>query len=88
MEKTFIGVRDVDQKTFLKFKARAVAEKKKLGEILTLLMQKYIEDMQKKAVQTNLEKARKALDIKPIDFGPGSEHLSEQIDDILYGEKE
>lgn len=31
---------------------------------------------------------RSFLDFKPVDFGPGTENVSEQIDQILYGENE
>jgi predicted CopG family antitoxin len=30
---------------------------------------------------------RKLLKIKPIDFGPGSENLSTEIDEVLYGDR-
>lgn len=35
----------------------------------------------------NLKKVQVLLKMKPLDFGPGSEHLSEQVDEILYGMK-
>ncbi|MBM3233396.1 hypothetical protein FJZ18_04490 [Candidatus Pacearchaeota archaeon] len=87
MGKTFIAVRDVDEDTFRKLRARAIAERKKIGDLLTMLMKKYLEETQSKSLQDNLEKVKKALDFRPIDFGPGNERLSEKIDEILYGKE-
>ena len=41
MEKTFIGVRDVDEEIFRKFRALSVREKMKLGDALSLAMKKF-----------------------------------------------
>ena len=44
MEKSFIGVRDVDDDTFRKFRAMAIEEKMKLGEALTKALKLMIEE--------------------------------------------
>lgn len=31
-------------------------------------------------------KKQRFIDLKPVDWGEGSEHVSEQVDDILYSE--
>lgn len=86
MTKAFVAVRNVDEETFRKFKAFTIAERMKLGGALTLAMRRLLEEKMKRRKE-NLKKASALLKIKPTDFGPGSEHLSEQIDEILYGMK-
>ena len=75
---TQITVRDVDSATFREFKAEAVKNGLKLGTALTFAMEKFRTELTKKR--------RKFTDLKPIDWGKGTEHVSEQVDQILYGE--
>lgn len=79
MEKTFLGVREIDLETFRRFKALAAERKLKLGDALTEAMNTLL--LQKKEEKRNLKKVFK---IKPFDFGKGSERLSEEIDSIVY----
>ena len=79
MGKRFIGVREVDEETFNKFRARAIERRLKLGRAITLAMQKWLEDKKQR------DKI-KFPTLKPFDFGPGNERLSAQIDEILCGE--
>lgn len=81
MGKTFIGVRDVDEEVFRKFRALTVEEKMKLGEALTLAMKRMIQEKKKERKEGN---TKLLLEVKPFDFGKGTENLSEEIDDILY----
>jgi len=81
MAKTFIGVRDVDEETFRKFRARAMEDRMKLGEALTHAMRKLMEA--KKEIKPNL---RNILKIRPIKIGRKVK-WSEEIDEILYGWK-
>ncbi|MBS3075289.1 hypothetical protein J4429_02400 [Candidatus Pacearchaeota archaeon] len=83
MEKTFIGVREVDEETFRKFRAMVIENKMKLGYALSQAMRKMIEENMKKKI---LNKKPALLDIKPFDFGKGTENLSENIDKIVYGD--
>lgn len=73
-----ITVREVDSDTFREFKAEAVARGLTLGAALTLAMMKFKSELKRKRP--------KFTELQPVSFGPGSEHLSEQIDEILYGE--
>ena len=85
MAKTFISVRDVDEETFRKFKSLAIAERLKIGAALTHAMQRQLEGRKKK--EYNWKAVEALVKSKPLDFGPGNEHLSEQIDEIVYGLK-
>ena len=87
MPKTFIGVRDVDEETFRKFRARAIARRMALGTALTQAMRNALRETREKNLKENLEKVKKAFTIKPLNFGPGNERLSAQADEILYGWK-
>ncbi len=86
MTKTFISVRDVDEETFRKFRALAIAERKKLGDTLTTLMRKYVK-YRNKGREEHWKKVRALAEAKPLNFSPGNERLSEQVDEILYGWK-
>ena len=83
MGKTFISVRDVDEETFRKFRARAIENRLNLGEALTLAMKELIE-RKKREISPN---PKNILKLKPVRFGKGNERLSEEIDEILYGGK-
>jgi len=79
MEKSAIGVREIDREVFREFKARAVEENIRLGYALTLAMKQWIEREIKKQREIKMPK------LKPFNFGPGNERVSEDIDKILYG---
>ena len=78
MTKTFIGVRDVDENTFRKFRMLNIKRKVKLGEALTSAMKNALKKESDKITKTPFQ-------IKPIDFGVGTEKTSEDIDKIIYG---
>ncbi|PIN80163.1 hypothetical protein COV11_04570 [Candidatus Woesearchaeota archaeon CG10_big_fil_rev_8_21_14_0_10_30_7] len=73
-----LSVKNVDGETFKEFKAEAVKEGLKLGKALELAMKYY---MGRRKVLPKL----RFLDLKPIDWGKGTEKTSEEIDDIIYG---
>lgn len=79
MAKTFIGVRDIDEDTFRKFRVLSVKRKVKLGEALTLAMKNVIEN------EKGDETKKRPFQVKPVDFGYGTKKISEEIDKILYG---
>lgn len=83
MEKTFIGVRDIDTEVFRKFRALAIQKNLKLGEALSKAMEKMIKE---KINEEKKNKVNVLLQIKPLDFGKGTEKTSIEIDKILYGE--
>ena len=72
-------IRNLDEDAYRRLKARAAADGKSLGEALNEAMRAYT------AGQPPFEKKRSLLDIKPVDFGKGTEHLSDEIDAIVYG---
>jgi hypothetical protein len=78
MKSMNITVRGVDEKIFKEFKAEAVREGKKIGEALNEAMRVWL--MRKRA------KKLKLLDLKPFDWGEGTERLSVEVDQIIYGE--
>jgi hypothetical protein len=84
MSETFIGVRGVDEDVFRKFRARAVERRIKLGLAITQAMKRLLEEDNQKQNTSNLSKL---LKIKPFSFGKGTEKISEEIDNILYGRK-
>ncbi len=74
---TQITVREVDPDTFREFKAEATKRGITLGVALTLAMEKF---------KTELGGKRKLMLWKPTPWGKGTEHVSEEVDKILYGE--
>ncbi|CDI06315.1 hypothetical protein [Candidatus Nitrosotenuis uzonensis] len=80
MKKNLVTVRDVDDEILGLFKAKAAEHKMKMGEALTEAMQVWIR------TKAHPKKGGKTFSkIKPFDWGKGTEKLSVQIDDILYG---
>ncbi len=76
-----ITIRGVDEKVFRKFKAEAVKDGARLGSALTRAMRFWLS---KKGKEKRPEKS--LLELKPIDWGKGTERSSVEIDEILYGE--
>ncbi|OIO81798.1 hypothetical protein AUJ84_00170 [Candidatus Pacearchaeota archaeon CG1_02_32_132] len=79
MPKKFIGVREVDEEEFRRFKSLAVAMKMELGAALTDAMEKW--RVEKKGMAN---KGVKLPKMKPFDWGSGTEKLSEEMDMVLY----
>jgi len=75
-----ITIRDIDEVVFRSFKARAVEEGMKLGEAVTQAMELWIK-------QRNTKLKASLLDIKPFNWGEGTEKVSVQIDQVLYGKE-
>jgi hypothetical protein len=71
-----ITVRDVDQEVFREFKADATKQGLTLGKALTLAM---------KTFHMKTSKTKKFSSLKPIYWGEGTEQVSENVDEILYG---
>jgi len=71
-----LSVREVDKKIFIDFKAKAVKTGITIGDALTLAMKHWLDE----------EEERKSfLELKPIDWGKGTEKTSTEIDTIIYG---
>ncbi len=88
-QRIFVGIRNVDEELFRKFRAWAIQRKLNLGFALTEAIKIYLDQMNMEIQKLNKEKEafRKLAKLKPLDLGPGTERLSEEIDDILYGPK-
>ena len=72
-----VSIKDVDENIFREFKAESVRNGLKIGKALTLAMQLMLQKKEKKPKM-------KFLDLKPRDWGKGTERVSEEIDSILY----
>lgn len=77
MKNKQITVRDVNPQVFQEFKAAAVDNGMRLGIALTLAMEKLRSEL--------LRKKFKFTSLKPVDWGKGTERVSEEVDQILYG---
>jgi len=75
---TQITVRDVDQGVFREFKAEAIKHGLTIGSALTIAMEKFRAELGKKK--------QKFTSLKPVSWGKGTEQVSLQVDQILYGE--
>lgn len=71
-----LSVRDVDERIFQEFKAQAVKEGIVIGRALTLAMQHWLEEEGDK---------KSFLELRPTDWGRGTERSSKEIDTVLYG---
>jgi hypothetical protein len=76
-----VSIRGVNPEVFRKFKSEAVKEDLKTGVALTQALKCWLETKAKKKKKGSL------LDLKPFDWGPGNENISERADEILYGWK-
>ena len=75
-----ITIRDVDDIVFRNFKAEAVRDCTTLGNAVTMAMKLWLEHYKK-----DKGKRKTLLDLKPFDWGEGTENSSLEVDDILYG---
>jgi hypothetical protein len=75
-------IRGLDPQAYKELKARAALEDRPIGDLVNDAIRGYL------LRPAPMEKTGSLRDIKPWDFGPGTEHLSEEIDHILYGGKE
>lgn len=75
-----ITLRNMNKEVLQNFKAEAVREDKTFGEAAVEAFLMWLEH--KKFFQ---KKKMRLSDSKPVDFGPGTENLSERLDEVLYG---
>ena len=87
MDKITIGVRDVDEDTFRKFKAWAVNKKLNLGKALSEAIKNYIENTENLNKKKEEDALKELKNLKPIKVGKKKVRWSEEIDEILYGGK-
>lgn len=77
--KTTVTFKNVEEEVLKEFKMESIKEGRNLGALLTQVLMEWIE---KRHQHT---KKKKLLDFKPVNFGPGTEKLSEEVDKIVYG---
>ena len=78
MKKTQITVKEIDEGAFKELKVEAIRRKMTVGTALTLAINNWL---------SSLKKTRKSLlEWKPTDWGSGTERLSEEVDEIIYGD--
>ena len=72
-----LSIRNVNKKIFKEFKAQAIKEGMNVGEALNIALEMWLEKekMKKKSF----------LELKPVDWGKGTEKASKEIDEYLYG---
>ncbi|NYZ78153.1 hypothetical protein H0N96_02005 [Candidatus Micrarchaeota archaeon] len=75
-----ISVRDVNAEVFREFKAAVAMRGTKLGSAVSMALKHWLE-----CRQATAGKKGSLLDLKSVDFGPGSEKWSSEIDETLYG---
>ncbi|MEK6955023.1 MAG: hypothetical protein AABW52_00025 [Nanoarchaeota archaeon] len=76
--KTQITVKEVEEKTFQELKSEAANMKMSIGAALTIAIESWLSSIRKPKGSL--------LKWKPRDWGPGTENLSEQVDEIIYGD--
>jgi plasmid stability protein len=72
-------IRELDDDLYRQAKAKAALMGISIGRAMNEAMRKWISEGSE-------AKKGSILDLKPARFGKGSEHLSEEIDKVLYGE--
>ncbi len=80
MKTVNITIRDVKEEALRELKAKAAKENKKLGVAVTEAIEFWVH-----AGGLHKKKKSKFTDLNPVNFGPGSEKWSTQIDEVLYG---
>lgn len=72
-------IRNIDDAAYRALKARAAVEGRAIGELVSDAIRGYL------VRPASEERTLSLRDWKPKDLGPGTEHLSAQMDEILYG---
>lgn len=84
MKKQILTVRDVDEQTWRRFRARTEEEGLKTGDALNQAMKIWI-DEREKASREKKPNPKLLLKIKPVKVGRGKVRWSEEIDETIYG---
>ena len=72
-------IRNLDPEAYRALKARAALSGRTIGDLMSEAIQTYLAGPDPFAKRASLR------DLTPEDAGPGSEHLSDEIDAIVYG---
>lgn len=79
---TDVTIRNVNPEFWREFKASAIKKGLSVGEAINLALKTFT--METEAKKT--KKQKEIWDLEPVAFsGPDAEHLSENIDNVLYG---
>lgn len=70
-------IRNLDEQAYKALRARAVLEGRSVGEVINEAIRGYL--------ARPAPGKRSLREWKPIPFPPGNEHLSSEIDQVLYG---
>lgn len=81
METKNITIRGVSVNVWRNFRAAMIKENVNIGEAVTGALEIYLKKQEGEKPKYNF------MDLKPVDFGPGNENLSERIDEVLYDRK-
>ena len=73
-----ITIRDINENSFRKLKAKAAEENMKIGNAVTQAIEAWLQARERK-------QKGKLGSIKITTWGKGSEHSSAEVDKILYG---
>jgi len=71
-------IRELDEDVYRQAKARAAIEGISVGRAVSEALRKWL-------AEGDRPKKRSILDLKPEHFGKKTEHLSEEIDTVVYG---
>ena len=72
-------IRNLDEVAYRQLRARAVLTRRTVGELLNEAIRSYLARPERPVRDASL------ADLAPEDYGEGQEHLSEEIDTVLYG---
>jgi len=75
-----VTIRNVDESAYRALKARAALNGKTVGELVNEAMKAFLG-----RPDPSIKVPGSLALLRPIQFPPGNEHLSEEIDQIVYG---
>jgi hypothetical protein len=74
-------IRNIDEEAYRRLRTWAAHEGISIGEALSQLVLRHVE------LPTRARRKVSFWDLKPWDWGPGTERTSEEVDEIVYGVK-
>ena len=75
-------IRNLDENAYRALRARAVMQGRNVGDLLNEAMRAYL-------ARVSVNRGRSTLRaLKPEPFPEGNEHLSQEIDTIVYGDRQ
>ena len=88
-QKIFVGIRNVDEELFRKFRAWAIQKRLNLNDALNNLIKESLKEDELKLKKEKLkdDAFKRLLALKPIKIGNKKVRWSEEVDEIVYGIK-